>query len=102
MMIPFQETLLHRLADGLLLRDGRDEPLVQRLGRPGRQGGVHLRLLLAPGDLERLVSEEEGLGRCAEVREVLFQVQEVVRECLVGLEEGEELLLGGGMGGVEG
>lgn len=48
------------------------------------------------------MSEEEGLGRCAEVREVLFQVQEVVRECLVGLEEGEELLLGGGMGGVEG
>lgn len=69
-VVLFEETLLHRLADGLLLRDGRDESLVQRLGRPGCQGRVHLGLLLAPGDLEGLVREEEGFGGGAEVREV--------------------------------
>jgi hypothetical protein len=101
-MLALEEALLNRLTDGLLLSDGGDEALVERLGRPRRECGVHFGLLLAPRDFEGLVGEEEGLGRGAEAREVGFDFQDVGCESFVGFQEGVQVLLGGCVGGVKG
>lgn len=67
MMILIQKTLLHSPTNRLLLRNGGTKPLVQRLGRPRRQSGVHLGLFLAPGDFEGLVLQEESFCCRAEL-----------------------------------
>lgn len=71
-MILVKEALFNSLANSLLFRDRRAETLVQGLGRPGRQGGVHFRLLLAPGYFEGLVLKEHCFCRAAEFLDVLL------------------------------
>ena len=57
MMLFLQKALLHGMTNRLLLRNRCRKPLVQRLGRPRRQRGVHIRLFLPPRYLQRLMRQ---------------------------------------------
>lgn len=97
MVLLFQETLLHSLTHRLLFRDRRRQPLIESLGRPRRKRRIHLRLLLPPRDLQRLMREEQRLRGRPQLRHVRLKLQKTVRQVLVVLEEGLKMLLVGGV-----
>ena len=64
-----KETLLHSLADSLLLLHPLREPLVQAGRRKRRERMVHVALALSPLALQGARAEELGLGRGALLRQ---------------------------------
>lgn len=100
--VPIQKTLLHGLADKGLLLDALVEQLVERGRAEAREGEVHVGLLLAPLALEGVHGEKLGLGGGALVGEAGLELGEARGEVDVGGEGGEEVLVGGLEGGVDG
>ena len=100
--VALEEALLQRAADHLLLRHALAQLLVQGRGREGRQGAVHVGLLLAPLPLEGVRGQQLGLGGRAEVDQVRLELVQARCQRDVVVEGCPEGSLGGSGGRVSG